>query len=166
MTVLTALRALRPGSASTKESAQHAAILDSMIEIWKTFDTRYFLPYYLTTAGLLHAAGGDKRLAHSRFAESLKLAGETAMHFYDAETLRHRAHLELHPQARETGLREALALARRQGGALFEVRAALDLVDLCGDAERPTLEGALGGLAGGSRYPELGRARVVPHGPA
>ena len=118
-TVATAVRAITTGSASTRESAHHAAILDSMIEIWKTFDTRYFLPYYLTTAGLIHAAGGDKRTAHSRFEESLKLAGETAMHFYDAETLRHLANLELHPQGRETGLWEALLLARRQHGALF-----------------------------------------------
>jgi len=165
MTVLTAVQAVKTGSASAKDSASHAAILDSMIEIWKAFDTRYFLPYYLTTAGLLHAAGGDKDLALSRFEESLKLAGDTAMHFYDAETLRHLANLELHPQGREMALREALALARSQGGALFEVRAAIDLVGHCGDGERPTLETALRGLAGGSRYPEVARARVVLDGP-
>ena len=71
---------------------------------------------------------------------------ETAMHFYDAETLRHLANLELHPLGREEGLREALALARRQHCVLFEVRAAIDLVDLCGDTEEATLESALGGF--------------------
>ena len=162
MTVLTAMRNLKSGAASAKELSQYAAVLDAMIDIWKTFDTRYFLPYYLTTAGLLHAAGGDKLVAHARLMESLQLAGDTGMHFYDAETLRHLANLELHPRIREKGLREALALARSQYGAIFEVRAATDLVDLCGDAERPTLERALEGLTRGSKYPELARARGAP----
>ena len=136
-------------------------MLDGMIEIWKAFDTRYFLPYYLSMAGLLHAAGGDKRLAHARLEESLELAGETAMHFYDAESLRHLANLELHPNGREQGLREALALARRQHCVLFELRAAIDLVSLCGGVERKGLEAALQRVVDGSKYPELDRARVT-----
>jgi class 3 adenylate cyclase/tetratricopeptide (TPR) repeat protein len=159
-TVLAALRSLSTGSAS-KESAEYAAVLDSMIEIWRAFDTRYFLPYYLTTAGLLHAAGGDKRLAHTRLEESLRLAEETAMHFYDGETLRHLANLELHPEGREQGLREALALTRAQHAGLFELRVAIDLTQLCGEAERTNLEAALQNLEGGSRYPEMARARLV-----
>ena len=154
------MRSLKTGAASTKESAQYAGVLDSMIEIWKAFDTRYFLPYYLTTAGLLHAAGGDKRLPMP-LRGFPQLAEETAMHFYDAETLRHLANLELHPQGRETGLREALELARRQHGALFELRAAVDLAELCGSAERSTLEMALTVWPAGSRYPELARARAA-----
>ena len=160
-TVLSAVQSVRTGTASREESAQHAAVLDGMIELWKTFDTRYFLPYYLTMAGLLHAAGGDKPLAHARLEESLKLAGETAMHFYDAETLRHLANLDLHPSGREQGLREALGLARRQHGVLFELRAAIDLANLCGGSERERLGTALEQLNGGSTYPELARARVT-----
>ena len=159
-TVSTALRALEVGDASTARSAEHAATIDAMIDIWKAFDTRYFLTYYLTTAGVLHAAGGDKRLARARFEESLRLSDETSMGFYDAETLRRLAHLELHPLVREKGLRDALALARRQHCVLYEVRAAIDLVDLCGDTEGAALESALAGFTDGSRYPELERARV------
>jgi class 3 adenylate cyclase/tetratricopeptide (TPR) repeat protein len=162
-TLLAALRSLSTEPAS-KESAEYAVALDSMIEIWKAFDTRYFLPYYLTTAGLLHAVAGDKRLAHARLEESLRLAGETSMHFYDGETLRHLANLELHPKGREQGLREALALTRSQHAALFELRVAIDLAQLRGGAERPNLEAALQNLGHGSRYPELARARAVLDG--
>ena len=161
MTVSAAMRSLATGSASIKECARHAISIDAMIGLWNTFETRYFLPYYLTTAGLLHAAGGDKRLARARLEESLRLAEQTGMHFYDAETLRQLANLELHPQGREKGLRKALELARRQNGALFEVRAAIDLADLCGSAEKSVLETALAGFDEGSRYPELARARDV-----
>ena len=113
-------------------------------------------------AGLLHAAGGDKALAHARLEESLKLAGETAMHFYDAETLRHLANLELHPNGREQGLREALELARRQHGVLFELRAAIDLANLCGGAGAERLsKPPFSWLKRGSKYPELDRARVT-----
>ena len=160
-TVLTAVQSVQRGTASMKDSAEHALVLDGMIEIWKAFDTRYFLPYYLSMAGLLHAAGGDKRLAHARLQESLELAGETAMHFYDAESLRHLANLELHPNGREQGLREALALACRQHCVLFELRAAIDLVSLCGGVERKGLEAALRRVVDGSEYPELDRARVT-----
>jgi len=160
-TVSTALRSLATGSASVEQFALHAATIDAMVDIWKAFDTRYFLTYYLTMAGLTHASAGDPRLARARLEESLRLGEETAMRFYDAETTRHLANLDLHPDGREQGLREALAVARRQHCVLFEVRAAIDLVDLCGRAEAETLESALTGFADGSAYPELARGRAA-----
>lgn len=46
-------------------------------------------------------------------------------------------------QVRETILREALGLARRQGAKAWELRAILDLADLCGQAGRSTEARAL-----------------------
>lgn len=160
-TVLAALRADHGGTTTTEEFAQRASEIDAMIEIWKQFDTRYFLTYYLTVAGLSHAWGGDKRTARARLEESLRLGDETTMCFYQAETLRHLANLELHPKGREEGLREALDLARRQHGSLFELRAVLDLVELRGTAARASLDAALSAMRSTSSYPELARARAT-----
>jgi class 3 adenylate cyclase/tetratricopeptide (TPR) repeat protein len=160
-TVLSALRAEHGGTATVEEFAQRASDIDAMIEIWKQFDTRYFLTYYLTVAGVIHGWGGDTHTARARLEESLRLGDETTMRFYQAETLRHLANLELHPKGKEEGLREALDLARRQHGPLFELRAALDLVELRGVAARGSLETAVGRMRTTSSYPELARARTT-----
>ena len=52
------------------------------------------------------------------------------MRFYDAETLRCRAHLAEQTDEVVRQLEEALALARRQGARPFALRIALDLHDI------------------------------------
>ena len=61
------------------------------------------------------------------------------MCFYDAELLRLRAHTHTDPDARRADLGAALALARRQGATLFELRAALDDFELRGEPARAAL---------------------------
>ena len=75
----------------------------SMTDIWKQFDTRFFLPYYLMAAGALHAGAGDKRTARACLEDSLGLAAETGMRFWQSETQRHLALLELHPGGKRGG---------------------------------------------------------------
>ena len=158
-TLLAGIRALT-GGADVKDIALHASVLFEMTEIWKRFDTRFFLPYYLMVAGVLYAGAGDKRMAQTCLEDSLRLAAETGMQFWQSETQRHLAHLELHPAGREEKLRAALLMARSQRAALFELRAALDLADL----DRRHIEEvdrALDHLGRDSAYPEVARAQAV-----
>jgi hypothetical protein len=157
-TVVAAMRELRGGSPDLGQLASHCAVLNSMIDLWKHFDTVFFLTYYLTTAGVLSAAAGDQGAARRLLEESLHLARDTEMRFYDVETLRHLARLERNRDGREELLRDALGLAKRQGSALFGLRVAADLHDLSGPGADRELEEALEPFASAASpdlYPEV-----------
>jgi hypothetical protein len=83
------------------------------------------------------------------------------MHFYDAELLRLRAHTHTNPNARQADIDAALQLARHQGAALFELRAALDDYELRGQPARAALTDAIGRFPADTRWPELARARAL-----
>ena len=71
-----------PGSATgadVKDLALHASVLFEMTEIWKQFDTRFFLPYYLMVAGVLYAGAGDKRTAQ-RLSRGFAASGRRNRH--------------------------------------------------------------------------------------
>lgn len=156
--VSTALRVLESGVHDPAALRSHAEALQGMIELWKAVDTLFFLPYYLTTAGSLFASAGDRTAAHAQLTASLDVARETGMHFYDVETMRHLARLELNPEGRLERLREALDLARRQAAFLFELRVANDLYDLGGDGDGDALRTALKRFPDGTGYPEVALA--------
>jgi len=158
--VLAALRALQ-GNADDNDLAQHAASLKTITDLWEQFNTRTFLPYYLMVTGILYGRTGDKPRAKSCLEDSLRLAAETGMNFWRAETLRHLALLELDPMGRRAGLREALELARTQLATLFELRIALDLADLDMGEGRVEIDRALGRLGRDPSYPEVARAEAV-----
>jgi class 3 adenylate cyclase len=158
-TVAAALRMLHSAHPDQDELRGHGEALHGMVELWKHLDTKFFLPFYLTTTGVLFAATGDKDTAHAHLTGSLQLARETGMRFYDVETMRHLARLELNPVGREERLRDALNLARQQGAALFEIRVTSDLHELCGDGASGDLRAALDRFDAGAPYPEVQRAR-------
>ena len=158
-TVATALRMLHSAHPDQHELRAHAGALHGMVELWKGIDTNFFLPYYLTMTAVIFAAAGDKTDAHAHLTESLHLARETGMRFYDVETMRHLARLELNPAGREEGLRDALELSRQQGATLFELRVASDLYELCGSAASGELRSALDRFHPEAPYPEVTRAR-------
>jgi len=81
----------------------------------------------------LHAAAGESDLARAAYDEARAIAARTGMYFYEAETIRHMAHLEASEEAQAAGYRDALALSRTQGSPLYELHAALDLARLLGD---------------------------------
>jgi len=139
---LEGLRAMRSIPSATGELADHAEVLGAFIELWLTLDLKVFLPFYITTHGALLAAGGDVEGARARYDESLALAAETGMRFYDAETMRRIAHLTLDAEQTAAKLRTALDLARSQGARPFELRIALDLRELLGDGPGPLLDRA------------------------
>jgi len=137
-----------------------------VVTTWRSLDIKVFLPYYMTVAGALAAAGGDRDGAQQQFSAALELADKTGMHFYDAEILRHRACLAADPGLVVEGLRASLELARVQQARIFELRAARDLLDLDAPGARDALEAAVAGMPADANYPELDRARAVLASPA
>jgi hypothetical protein len=156
-TTASSLRDLRD-SASMRSSSLQAATLGSLVGAWQMLELRCMLTFYLTTLGALMADAGDRDAARQRYEESLTLAEVTGMHFYDAETLRLRAHLD--PATTVGGLTTALDLARSQGAKPFELRIALDLHDLQGSGARDVLQRAVDGFRADASYPELDGART------
>jgi class 3 adenylate cyclase len=124
---LDGVRALRAPAADAAALSRHADDLAERIAMWEGLELRVFLPFYLTTAGALLAAAGDRDGAREQYDESLRLADETGMRFYDAETLRRRALLADDADGRATGLRNAAELARSQAARPFAARIAADL---------------------------------------
>ena len=155
--VLAGLRAMQRG-ADSRDLATHAAKVTEMTEAWKAFDVKFFLPYYLMIAGVLHGAAGDSDAARALLDDSLALAEETSMKCWQAETLRHLANLESDANERRSRLADALERARVQQAHLFELRAALDLFDVDAGLGRDQLEVALGRLGNDPAYPDVGRA--------
>ena len=155
-----ALVAVRSGHSDPAALAEQAGALGGLIEVWKALSVRVFLPFYLTTCGALWAASGDTDSARERYEESLQLAAETGMRFYDAETARRVAQLESEPEARLAGLRAALELARSQRARPFELRIALDLHELLGEEARELLEVAIAAYPQDAGTVELERARA------
>jgi hypothetical protein len=89
------------------------------------------------------------------------LADDTGMHFYDAELLRLRAHTYTDPAARQADVSAALALARRQGATLFELRAALDDFELRGQPAHAALVDVVRRMPAEGGVPELARAQEL-----
>jgi len=65
--------------------------------------------------------------------------------------LRLRAHACTDPNARRADLAAALTLPRRQGAALFQLRAALDDFEFCGELARTALVDAVNLMPGRHR---------------
>ncbi|MCW3031342.1 MAG: adenylate/guanylate cyclase protein, partial [Solirubrobacterales bacterium] len=157
---LDAICELRSSESDPTALAEHANTLSSFIEFWKALELRVLLPFYITTCGALLAASGDADGARQRYEESLQLAAETGMRFYDAETARRVAHLASEPEAKIVGLRDALALARSQAARPFELRIALDLHELLGEDARAPLELAMAAFPEDATTIELEKARA------
>ena len=124
---LDGLRAMQTRPSASTELAEHADALGTFIEIWLTLDLKVLLPFSITTQGALLAAAGDVEGARQRYDESLALAADTGMRFYDAETMRRVAQLAPDREQRVAQLHAALELAQSQGARPFEHRIARDL---------------------------------------
>jgi predicted ATPase len=73
---------------------------------------------------------GQPQLAIGHLAEALRVAEETQVRWFQAETLRLRGDVLLamaDPAAAEASYREAIAVARQQVAKLWEVRATMSL---------------------------------------
>ena len=165
---LDGLRAIRAEPSDTAALADHAEVLGAFIEIWQMLGLKVLLPFSITTHGALLAAAGDGEGARVCYDESLALAAETGMRFYDAETMRRIAHLAPESdrgrpgaarRARARPLAESAAVrvahrarpgrARRRRAQIAQVPASAT----CRRALRRTLLPGSGSLSQTSRMP-------------
>jgi tetratricopeptide (TPR) repeat protein len=127
MVALEGARLLHSDSDHARASADQGEGIATMIQLWEAVGLRVFLTFYMTTAGALFAAAGDRDRARQHYDDALALADNTGMHFYDAETNRRIAQLESEPDAQIAALRKALEIARSQGARPFELRISREL---------------------------------------
>ncbi|MHA0289443.1 serine/threonine-protein kinase [Mycobacterium sp. C3-094] len=151
------LRAARPAH---ELSAQIDA-LTGFTDFWRSLGLYAYQTQYDCVIGQLLIAAGRLDDARDRIDAALQIAEETQMHFFDAELLRARAKTHTDPDTSAADLGVAMALARHQGAPLYELRAALDDVDLRGEPARPQLADALTRLPADCTLPDVVRARAV-----
>jgi class 3 adenylate cyclase/tetratricopeptide (TPR) repeat protein len=139
----------------------HIATITSCLDTWGTVGLNIYRTFFDAMLGRLLIADGQPDQACARLNMALRLADDTGMHFYDAELLRLRAHTYTDPAARQADVSAALALARRQGATLFELRAALDDFELRGQPAHAALVDVVRRMPAEGGVPELARAQEL-----
>ncbi|KUH99808.1 adenylate/guanylate cyclase domain-containing protein [Mycobacterium sp. IS-3022] len=155
------LRALTSEHVEAAALETHIGTMTMLVEAWRAAEVRMFLTFYDSIVARLLFAAGRTDEARARLNAALQLAAETDVHFYDAELCRLRAHTEADTDSRDRCLQDALALARTQGAAIFELRSAADILQLRGDSARGVLAEAVGRFPPDSTWPELARAQAL-----
>jgi tetratricopeptide (TPR) repeat protein len=138
----------------------HIATVTTLLDTVRTFGLLIHITFYDGVLGRLLIAAGQPERARARLDTALQLAQDTGMCFYDAELLRLRARTHTDPDARQADITAALALARRQGATVFELRAALDDFEFRGEPARAALMHATSRIPTNSAWPELARAQA------
>jgi class 3 adenylate cyclase len=138
---------------------QHIATITMLLATWRGVGLDIYLTFYDAILGRLLSAAGKTDLARDHLDNTLRLTANSGMQFYDAELLRWRARAQPDPRARRADIAAALQLARTQGAALFELRAALDDFEFRGQPALSAVVDAAGRVP--STLPELARARAV-----
>jgi class 3 adenylate cyclase/tetratricopeptide (TPR) repeat protein len=157
---IAALRLLDADGDTTALSEQAEAVM-ALVDVWRSTEMNMYITFADGILGRLLTAAGNPDLARVRLDSGLDFARESGMHFYDAELLRLRAHTHADPVAMQSDLQAALALARRQGAHVFELRAALDDFERRGEIARSAVAAAVGRMPTESAMPEMARARSV-----
>jgi class 3 adenylate cyclase len=162
-TLQAAVDALRLLDASGDASAlsERTQAVKALVDAWRATEMNLYITFVDCVLGRLLIAAGEPDRAREQLDLGLVFARESGMHFYDAELLRLRAHTHADPAAIEADVQSALALARRQGANLFELRAALDDFALRGEPARANLAAALRSMPPESAMPEASRARAA-----
>ncbi|WP_102141762.1 ATP-binding protein [Mycobacterium hubeiense] len=158
---LAARSALVSGKALPADLQEHIDNMTAVVDAWRAAELKTFLACYDAVLAWLLTAAGRTDEARERMRLALEMADETGIHFYDAELLRVRAHTYDDPDAKRTDLFAAIELARRQGSAVFELRAAADNYRLFGESARGSLQDALSRFPADQSWPELARARAL-----
>jgi hypothetical protein len=135
--------------------------MTNLLDLFRTFQANLFRTALDAFLGRMLIAAGQPETARERLDIGLALAGDTGMHFYDAELLRLRAQTQEDPDARQADVTAALDLARHQGAKLFELRAALDDFDLRGQPAAAAVAEAARRIPAGYAWPELARACIA-----
>jgi hypothetical protein len=157
--VVGALAALDADDFNPTARSARTATITRFVDTWRTAEEYMYLTFFDSVLGRLLTAASQPQVARERLDTGLQLTQDTGMRFYDAELLRLRAHT--HPDARRADITGALALARRQGATLFELRAALDDFELRGEPARGTLVDVASRISTNNTWPELARAQAA-----
>ena len=159
--IVSALASLGADDLDPTGLSAHIATITSCLDTWRTVGLNIYRTFFDAMLGRLLIADGQPDQACVRLNMALRLADDTGMHFYDAELLRLRAHTHTDLAARQADVSAALALARRQGATLFELRAALDDFELRGQPACDALVDAVSRFPADSASPELARAEAL-----
>ena len=134
-------------------------------------NAKVLVPGFLGGLAELEAEEGDFEEALPRIDEALALARETGAHKSDAFLHRLRGDILLkrdpgNPAPAEDALQTALAVAQRQGGRFYGLRAALSLAKLYRSTGRPAeahavLAPALEGFSPTPEMPEIAEAQAL-----
>lgn len=135
--------------------------LTGFTDFWRALGLYAYQTQYDCVIGRLLIAAGRLDDARNRINGALQIAEDTQMHFFDAELLRARAKTHTDPDTSAADLDVAMALARHQGAPLYELRSALDDVDLRGEPAHGQLADALTRLPADCTLPDVVRARAV-----
>ena len=141
--------------------ATHITAMTDSLGIWREVELLMYITFYDAVLGRLLLAARRPQAAREQLDTALALANHTGMHFYDAELLRLRAQTHDEPAARHADINAALELARRQGATLFELRAALDDFELCGESASAAVADAANRIPANNAWPELARAQTA-----
>jgi hypothetical protein len=106
-------------------------------------------------------SAGQHDEARRNLDAALQNADDNDEYFYSAELLRIRAHTHVDPDRQTAGFAAAAELARRQGAALFELRATLDDFELRGEPARAALVAAVSRMPTDGAMPEVALARAA-----
>lgn len=156
-----ALAALASEDADPARLAPHISAMTEIGSTLRAAEVKLFSTYYDGMLARLLIAAGDTASAHECLDGALALADETAVNFYRAELLRIRSHTHGDAADRDSDLRCAIDTAQRQAAHVYELRAAMDLVDLQGDSAREVLAAAMTHFDADGDWPELDRARAL-----
>lgn len=159
--VVNAERALADVAAEGAGLEPHIQALTAVTQMWRDLELRVWVAFYDTALVRLLIAAGKLDAARAHVKVSLQMADETDIHFWDAELLRLRAQTSDDPGEHKADLLTAIALARRQGAGLFELRAATDYFESAGEPAREALTDVINRLSDTTAWPELAHARAL-----
>jgi hypothetical protein len=164
--VVDALAALDADDLDPSDLGAHIAAITAFLDSLRTMEANIYTTIFDVVLGRLLIAAGEPEAARERLDTGLSLAQDTGMCFYDAELLRLRAQTHADPATRQADINAALELARCQGAALFELRAALDDFELRGEPAAGAVADAAKRIPVSYEWPELVRATAALAGPS
>jgi class 3 adenylate cyclase/tetratricopeptide (TPR) repeat protein len=156
-----AIGTLSDSNADSSSLAERIATMTDRVQTLRTVEVNEFVTYFNSVIARLLIADGQLAQARAGLDAAQRIADDTDMRFYNAELLRLRARTHAGRDARAADLATARDLARRQGGKLFELRAAIDDVELRGDAAIPALAEVVGRFLVDEHWPELSVAQSL-----